>query len=176
MNWILLLNHQPLWNLTSVTKSAHFCFGKRLEFDQKTYKCSFPGFLQSGTVKTVRIVSGSWTYLNQMMLAGMMVTTMTIMMMMMLVMMMMMLVMMMVAVVVIMIRVAWIWGWRWCIGRSFTNKKPPSDHRQVPAAFSRDLRISTRPQASSAGIDSYLFLSLLFSKTNIKINKMRSPR
>ena len=72
---------------------------KRLEFDQKTYKCSFPGFLQSGTVKTVRIVSGSWTYLNQMMLAVMMVTTMTIMMMMMLV-------MMMVAVVVIMIRVA----------------------------------------------------------------------
>ena len=70
-----------------------------MEFDQKTYKCSFPGFLQSGTVKTVRIVSGSWTYLNQMMLAVMMVTTMTIMMMMMLV-------MMMVAVVVIMIRVA----------------------------------------------------------------------
>ena len=69
-----------------------------MEFDQKTYKCSFPGFLQSGTVKTVRIVSGSWTYLNQMMLAVMMVTTMTIMMMM--------LVMMMVAVVVIMIRVA----------------------------------------------------------------------
>ena len=64
---------------------------KRLEFDQKTYKCSFPGFLQSGTVKTVRIVSGSWTYLNQMMLAVMMV-------------MVMMLVMMM--VVVIMIRVA----------------------------------------------------------------------
>ena len=71
-----------------------------MEFDQKTYKCSFPGFLQSGTVKTVRIVSGSWTYLSKMMLAVMMVTTTTM------VMMMMMLVMLMVAVVVIMIRVA----------------------------------------------------------------------
>ena len=68
-----------------------------MEFDQKTYKCSFPGFLQSGTVKTVRIVSGSWTYLNQMRLAVMMATTTTMVMMMMLVMMM---------VVVIMIRVA----------------------------------------------------------------------
>ena len=29
-----------------------------------TYKRSFPGFLQSGTVMTVRIVSGSWTYLG----------------------------------------------------------------------------------------------------------------
>ena len=66
-----------------------------MESDQKTYKCSFPGFLQSGTVKTVRIVSGNWTYLNQMMLAVMMVTTTKMVMM-----------MMMVVVVVIMIRLA----------------------------------------------------------------------
>ena len=29
-----------------------------------TYKRSLPGFLQSGTVITVSIVSGSWTYLD----------------------------------------------------------------------------------------------------------------
>ena len=56
--------------------------------EMTTYKCSFPRFLQSGTVMTVRIVSGSWTYLDMMMVMVMIITMVKTIMMMIIIMMM----------------------------------------------------------------------------------------